>query len=575
MKRILLVLTLGMITSLGFSQEVFFVFPPATSNGAYEMTWADGADWSTPDITNPLNNVTGVLAMADDGQELDDNSLNDAHDACEDIINGAEIDGKIAVVYRGLCEFGAKALRCQDAGAIAVIIINRDNEVIQMGGGVDGPDVTIPVVMLSSFSGEIIVTEMNEGNDITALIGTNAGAFASNVASLNGDYLRTNFGAHLAQSSSLSEELFIGTWVRNFGTEDMDVTVNATIFLDDNMLYDEASEPITISPNDTAFFSMPNYAGGMSEAGIYTLTYDINIPVEDEFPFDNSISMILNVNNEKLAYCRMDANGDPIIASGTRPADMADDDTFSECIVYHEANGSETNALGLYFAASIDTPEELIGQLITASLYQWFDEFEDLNDDNFGFTDLDVIASTDYEYLENLPNEYIFVPFEEPVQLEDDQRYMFCVTSTSGSIRLGFDGGMDMGLNQANYLKPFSITESNGEWFGAGFGVDNTATVIASLAAVNSVNETVTDSKLEAYPNPAIDMVQIPFTKANQVIAVDVYDVTGKLVLSQSNTQKAVNMLKVDVSTLETGLFTLKATFENGSTSNFNVVVTK
>ena len=70
-------------------------------------------------------------------------------EGCNPLINGVDVTGKIAVIYRNTCEFGTKALNAQNAGAVGVIIINRDPEVIEMGGGADGGSVTIPVVMLS------------------------------------------------------------------------------------------------------------------------------------------------------------------------------------------------------------------------------------------------------------------------------------------------------------------------------------------------------------------------------------------------------------------------------------------
>ncbi len=69
-------------------------------------------------------------------------------DACEPLLNAAEIAGKIALIDRGTCEFGSKALRAQNAGAAAVIICNFESTTIAMAPGDDGGDVTIPTLML-------------------------------------------------------------------------------------------------------------------------------------------------------------------------------------------------------------------------------------------------------------------------------------------------------------------------------------------------------------------------------------------------------------------------------------------
>lgn len=68
--------------------------------------------------------------------------------------------GNIALVRRGGCEFGLKALNAQTAGAIAVIVINNtgSNATIAMGGGADGGSVTIPAVMIGNIDGDAVVS---------------------------------------------------------------------------------------------------------------------------------------------------------------------------------------------------------------------------------------------------------------------------------------------------------------------------------------------------------------------------------------------------------------------------------
>ena len=83
---------------------------------------------------------------------LDDVENQDLNDICEDIVNASDIDGKIALINRGGCEFGSKALRAQEAGAVAVIICNFEDDIINMAGGADGTQVNIPIFMLT-FSG--------------------------------------------------------------------------------------------------------------------------------------------------------------------------------------------------------------------------------------------------------------------------------------------------------------------------------------------------------------------------------------------------------------------------------------
>lgn len=94
-------------------------------------------------ITDSTDVVAGVVDARD---AISDPSKTDA---CSDLINGGDITGKIAMIDRGGCEFGAKALRAQKAGAIAVIICNFEDATIGMSGGSDGDEVTIPTIMFT------------------------------------------------------------------------------------------------------------------------------------------------------------------------------------------------------------------------------------------------------------------------------------------------------------------------------------------------------------------------------------------------------------------------------------------
>jgi len=87
-------------------------------------------------------------------------------DGCTAISNA--VAGKIALINRGACEFGTKALNAQKAKAIGVIVANNQGgtTVIPMGPGVDGKFVKISAVMISQ----------NDGAALAALASPNATA---------------------------------------------------------------------------------------------------------------------------------------------------------------------------------------------------------------------------------------------------------------------------------------------------------------------------------------------------------------------------------------------------------------
>lgn len=109
------------------------------------------------------NDVVGPLAYANDNSEM-------PNQLCEPTIE--DYSGKIVLIERGTCEFGLKALNAQNAGAIGVIIRDlegNDSQIITMGAGEFGSEVTIPTIFITFEMGAGLITELNGGN--TVLLG--------------------------------------------------------------------------------------------------------------------------------------------------------------------------------------------------------------------------------------------------------------------------------------------------------------------------------------------------------------------------------------------------------------------
>lgn len=99
-------------------------------------------------------NVTGNVVFASDGSAA-------PTEACGALTNAGALNGNIAMIDRGNCEFGAKCLAAENAGAIAVIICNNVSPgTIQMGAGAVGASVTIPNVMMSQADCAILRTQV-------------------------------------------------------------------------------------------------------------------------------------------------------------------------------------------------------------------------------------------------------------------------------------------------------------------------------------------------------------------------------------------------------------------------------
>ncbi len=92
--------------------------------------------------------ITGTPITGDVVESQTSGQVGSATQGCEPLIN--DVQGKIVLIDRGQCEFGAKALNAENAGAIACIICNFAANTVGMGPGAVGAQVTIPTLMMSS-----------------------------------------------------------------------------------------------------------------------------------------------------------------------------------------------------------------------------------------------------------------------------------------------------------------------------------------------------------------------------------------------------------------------------------------
>lgn len=82
--------------------------------------------------------------------------------ACTAPSNPGALSGRIALVDRGDCNFTLKVLNAQNAGALAVVVVQNTNEApFSMGG--NEPAVTIPSVMVSQATGNTLKALLQQG----------------------------------------------------------------------------------------------------------------------------------------------------------------------------------------------------------------------------------------------------------------------------------------------------------------------------------------------------------------------------------------------------------------------------
>ena len=78
--------------------------------------------------------------------------------ACHDL--NINLEGSIALIMRGNCQYSLKALNAQNAGASAVIIYNHSSGIMNMGSGSYSDEVHIPVFAMSGFDGSYLASAL-------------------------------------------------------------------------------------------------------------------------------------------------------------------------------------------------------------------------------------------------------------------------------------------------------------------------------------------------------------------------------------------------------------------------------
>lgn len=543
----------ALCASVSFSQVIFNIEAPAGIAGPY--TFETASSWGM-DMSIPGNSVLDTVMLADD-------SL-----ACTPLVN--DLTGKIALIYRGSCEFGAKALAAQNAGAVGVIIVNNAaGAPIPMGAGAQGANVTIPVVMVSNVDGALIYSTLQSGT-VVAFMGNKTGYFADDIGFQATDVMRADYGGVANTIAQNGTEFAVnpGAWVYNYGTNNQTgITLTAAI---SGTTYSEVSASFDLLSGDSTYVTFTAYAPATWTAGSHTLSYTLAFGPTDQYPADNQLSSTFDITDQLISLARL-TNGLPTSDGGTKSGDATT--SFTSCIHFRDANASRIGAQGMYFSGSTLAADSLTGLEINVTAYRWDDVFTDVNDANFTITTLNEVASGSYTYDADLQDSMIYIPFQTPVLLLDNQRYLFCATDYTLKIYIGYDSESKYVLNENTNLQPLYPIQSDATWYASGF----TGSPVPALgvktynASEMAVNENVLTSS--AFPNPAKDMLTVK-VKADGDAILKITDLAGRVVATQS-VKIAGGQFTTSVAGMTAGTYVFALDFENGTASRFNVVVAK
>ncbi len=475
------------------------IIAPAGMEASFENSWAEPAagSWATPDMNDVANRVVADAALAVDATASD--SL-----CCAPIANASEISGKIAVLYRGTCDYSEKALFCQNAGAVGVVIINNiAGAPAGMGAGSQGTAVTIPVFQIRIEDGAALRAMLDAGNTITMLLGNKNGFFASDIGI---DRMGVLMPPSLATPSLLaagSGEFLsqVGAWVHNFGSDPRTgITLSAVVTHNGSSVYDESSAAFDLAAGDSVFITLPDFTQN-SFNGRYSLEYSVTSADPDQHLLDNGFSVPFEFEDLYALAPTSETTGIPVTTIGYQPATSSGE--YESCIHFRDANADRVAISGVERYASITDPLTLDGELVFTRVYQWLDNFTGLSDPNFGFTAM-VEVYNQKHILETTEGQLqTFLQYDEPVVLENNIRYVICTSTFNPEVFFGYNEQVNYATNEVEYDQPTSPNRNGTNWF-VGFVGGPTASIGVRMIDANTIGFAEhTNTVLAPYPNPS------------------------------------------------------------------------
>jgi hypothetical protein len=547
------------------AQISVYVLQPEDNMGPLNFTWSE--TWGA-DLNNAANTVVSTLALVNDGTAAD--SL-----GCNALTNGSEVSNKIAMVYRGTCEFGMKSLRAQTAGALAVVIVNNvSGPPVGMGAGAMGDQITIPVVMVSDLDGAMLRSLLDQGIEVEMRIGTLTGVFPYNLGLENRSILLPKAAGIPAELAQDAEDLSfgLGAWVYNYGSSaQSNVRLQAQVTSNGNTVYDQTSSGQTIPSIDSLWIALPDFALNGYD-GLYEVEYTILSDEEDAFTPNDSFSTTMHIGSV-FTYAGVNpATGIPVadtyIAPATNPTG------WTSCIYFNHPRASRMAATGLHVTLWARPDSVFAGNFISVQANMW-NEAVTASTTLPGANGLSEEQYGDHILAEAERGEPIFVPFLEPLVLMDNTNYLFCLISNDDRTWHGYDADLNYEQNMMEYNLPISNIFSS-QWFNGFSGFDTHPSIGVAMIDVNTIgmreNSTI---DVTPYPNPTNDHIRIPLAGQSGSAVLEIFDLAGTKVAERRVNIGGSEQLVVDMNGISNGAYVFNMVFENGRRANFRVVVSR
>jgi hypothetical protein len=447
-----------------------------------------------------------------------------------------------------------------------------------MNGGTEGASVTIPVVFVDLSTGQAILNSINNGDDVIGFIGDKTGYYGDDLSVFDNAVLRSDFGAKPVALAQNAADLTVpfGAWVYNYGQNDQTgVSVNTVVTRDGTQVYSQTSTPAVIFSGDSAYFTTPALALSSYLAGEYVVSYNITYGQTDEFAADNVSSYTFNLGD--LWSLAHEDTGTVVHIDGYYRASTLPTTQFESCMVLKDANASRVATDGAYFGGfaigATDSTVTLTGFEVAMSIYEWNDA--DITITNGTFDNLNEVATGSYVFPGEDVESTIFIPIEDVntnapyYRFNDDQAYLICLNSFEPRLYLAFstEDVYDFNVSQDDLLR-FPLRNDGTTW-SVGFGIS------PSLALHTATDLNVNENLVEAaaYPNPSKDVITVKVNASGDA-TLKVTDLAGRTV-SAGSVKINNGQFTTNVAGMNAGTYVFSLEYANGTSSRFNVVVTK
>jgi hypothetical protein len=585
MKRILLIFALMLASAVGVNAQVVLniMSPSSIQGGLTHTNNGNATGWGLADLLNPADAVLDTVVVMDDSTAgvntvvgTDPNTGN-AYPGIPLKYEGCNLDttsawqtnrlaGKIVLIARGSCFFGDKVYLAERAGARAVILYNRDNVTIGCQPGTLGALATIPFAMVARADGDMLRLAIEGGQTVVAFLGNKIGAFPNDMSISPAEAMyppALTVPALLAQDTS-DFKMKLGFWARNDGSANQsNVIANVTVKRGGTTLYTMSTMSFSMNAGDSSYVSFPPFQLNGYPLGAYDVNYNVAI-ANETFPLDNNIDFAAVINDSLFSYARVDATTLlPVDNNSIKSSSFTS--SWATGIHFRHPQASRMLLKGVRFACFTSAPDSLTGRSIDVAVDEWLDSFTDIVDTNCKVTNTSPLAVETYTYTSNAQDSMVTQLFDDPIELDDNMRYIITLNTSDQSIFMNHSYGPAYQLNDLTAgEQPREVIRVDNSWFTGGFSSGRIPTfqLIMEQSFIGVPEEIVVDALV--YPNPSRHLVYLKLNGFDPAAGISVYDMTGAVVLQKAQASVVNGEMVIDVSSLPSGAYVVVAPGVNG-----------